>query len=334
MSKNKKDLQFWESAQMNNRTYLHFYDWGMELAVARFDWKGLPDTIDERYLELCLFSKGSCLFFKDRFLENPVQEAKSGDVVVVNQTSDENYRDTLIQKGSHLVLPFTNQGMLDVYHVPIKRQPIADNGYIGDTYDQSNSVIIYGNYLRKPIMREVELYARWLYDIQCAIMVNCKAQKTPVAVICDEDERLSMVNLYKNYDGNAPYIFGSKKLDLSQIKAISTGAPYVADKLQELKLAIWNELLTYLGINNINVVKKERLISDEVMRNQGGIQASRFSPLGMRQKAAEQINKMFGLSVTVDYREDYKEYVEEATNSVMSNMIPQDSSKKGGAGNE
>ena len=334
MGKPKKDLQFWESAQMNNRTYLHFYDWGMELAVARFDWQGLPDTIDERYLELCLYSKGSALFFKDKFLTEEETAKTSNGVIVVNQTDGESFRDTLVRNGSYLALPFTNQGMLDVYHVPIKRRPIADNGYIGDTYDQTNSVIIYGNYLRKPIMREVELYARWLYDIQCAIMVNAKAQKTPVAVICDEDERLSMLNLYKNYDGNAPYIFGSKKLDLSQIKAISTGAPYVADKLQELKLAIWNELLTYLGINNINVVKKERLISDEVMRNQGGIQASRFSPLGMRQKAAEEINKMFGLNVTVDYREDYKEYVEEATESVMSNMIPDDTSQKGGAFNE
>jgi len=335
MGKNKKDIPFWESAQMNNRTYLHFYNWGMELAIARFDWQGLPDTIDERFLELCLYSKGSALIFEDKYLEPSKQNKASDGVIVVDQSGTKESKDILVHNGSMLVLPFTNQGKLDIYLRPIERRPVADNGeYFGDTYDQTNSVIVYNNYLRMPIMREVELYARWLYDIQCSIMVNCKAQKTPVAIICDEDERLSMKNLYKEYDGNAPYIFGSKKLDLTQIKALSTGAPYVGDKLQELKLAIWNELLTYLGINNINVVKKERLISDEVMRNQGGIQASRFSPLGMRQKAAEEINNMFGTNVTVDYREDYKEYVEEATESVMSNMIPEESTQKGGASNE
>ena len=334
MSKRKKDLQFWESAQMNNRTYLHYYDRGVELAISRFEWKGLPKSIDERFLELTLFGKGACVFFKDGLLDAPV-DAKNGNVVVVNNsTGGSIYEDELVGKGSFLALPMTTNGRLDVYNRPIGRRAYANNGYNMPDLDQTNSVIIYGNYLRKPIMRDIELYARWLYEIQQTIIVNAKAQKTPVAIICDENERLSMLNLYKEYEGNAPFIFGSKNLDLNGIKALSTGAPYVGDKLSELKISTWNELLTFLGINNINLVKKERLITDEVTRNQGGVQASRFSPLGMRQQAAKEINDMFGLKISVDYRQDYQELVEDATEDVIGEDKKRIEEAKGGNANE
>jgi hypothetical protein len=40
----------------------------------------------------------------------------------------------------------------------------------------------------------------------------------------------------------------------------------------------------------------------------GGVLASRNSPLEMRRQAAEHINKMFGLNIEVDYREDILAY--------------------------
>ena len=143
-----------------------------------------------------------------------------------------------------------------------------------------------------------------MYEIDRAIDVNARAQKTPILITCEEKQRLSMLNMYKQYDGNAPVIFGDKALNTGDIKAISTGAPYVADKLYTLKTEIWNEALTYLGISNINITKKERLITDEVQRNQGGTIMSRESRLMARQKACEEINKMFGLDIWVEFKSD------------------------------
>mgnify|MGYP002223823367 CR=1 FL=1 len=90
------------------------------------------------------------------------------------------------------------------------------------------------------------------------------------------------------------------------MRAISTNAPYVADKLYQLKTQIWNEALTYLGISNLNIQKKERMITDEVQRNQGGTIASRYSRLGARREAVDKINRMFGTDISVDYREDFQ----------------------------
>ena len=105
--------------------------------------------------------------------------------------------------------------------------------------------------------------------------------------------------------------FGDKNLDMNALTVLKTDAPYVADKIYQLKTQVWNEALTYLGISNINIAKKERLITDEVTRNQGGTIASRYSRLESRRQAVEKINDMFGTNIEVNYREDFQMLDEE-----------------------
>ena len=112
---------------------------------------------------------------------------------------------------------------------------------------------------------------------------------------------------YDKYQGNEPVIFGYKGLDKDGISVLTTGAPYVADKLYTLKTQLWNEALTKLGVSNLNTTKKERLVADEVTRNMGAGIASRYSRLEMRRKACEGINKMFNLDIDCDFRQDYRE---------------------------
>lgn len=275
----KKDSQFWESTYMNNRTYLQYYNRLTELAISMFEWQNLPKTVDQRFLEMCLFGDGMCVFFQDEVL-------------------------------GYLSLQCMIGGKLNVYRIPMERKAYATNGYQRNL-DETNSVIIFNNYLHTNSLLDVEMFSKRLYNLDRAIDVNANAQKTPVLIQCDESQRLTMKNLYKQYEGNEPFIFGSKGLDTSGLKVLQTGAPYVADKLYELKAQIWNEALTYLGISNINVVKKERMITDEVTRNQGGTVASRYSRLESRRQACKQINEMFNLNIWVDYREDFQDIEEE-----------------------
>lgn len=275
----KRDLQFCESAYMNNRTYLQYYNRLTELAISMFEWQNLPETVDQRFLEMCLFGDGMCVFFQDEVL-------------------------------GYLSLQCMIGGKLNVYRIPMERKAYATNGYQREL-DGTNSVIIFNNYLHTNSMLDVEMFSKRLYNLDRAIDVNANAQKTPVLIQCDESQRLTMKNLYKQYEGNEPFIFGSKGLDANGLKVLQTGAPYVADKLYELKTQIWNEALTYLGISNINAVKKERMITDEVTRNQGGTVASRYSRLESRRHACKQINEMFGLNIWVDYREDFQDIEEQ-----------------------
>lgn len=275
----KKDSQFWESTYMNNRTYLQYYNRLTELAISMFEWQNLPKTVDQRFLEMCLFGDGMCVFFQDEVL-------------------------------GYLSLQCMIGGKLNVYRIPMERKAYATNGYQRNL-DETNSVIIFNNYLHTNSLLDVEMFSKRLYNLDRAIDVNANAQKTPVLIQCDESQRLTMKNLYKQYEGNEPFIFGSKGLDASGLKVLQTGAPYVADKLYELKTQIWNEALTYLGISNLNIVKKERMITDEVTRNQGGTVASRYSRLESRRQACKQINEMFGLDIWVEYREDFQDIEEQ-----------------------
>lgn len=271
--RNKGNGLFGESAVMNNATYIQYFNRLVELSVSMFEWQGLPETVDPRYLELHLFQNGSMVYFRDEVM---------GD----------------------LCLDCIANGQFDVYGNPISRRAYSSYNQYQKTLNESDSVIIWNNYLRQPSVLDVKMFAKRLYNLDRIIDVNANAQKTPVLVQGTEKQRLTLVNLYKEFDGNAPFIFGDKNLDLNSLRAISTNAPYVADKLYQLKTQIWNEALTYLGISNLNIQKKERMITDEVQRNQGGTIASRYSRLESRREAVDKINRMFGTDISVDYRED------------------------------
>ena len=267
---------FWESAKLNNATYQQYYNRLTELSTVMFEWKNLPDTVDQRFLELTLFAKGMAVFFKDEEL-------------------------------GYLALPVAINGTWNVYNIPKGRRAYATNGY-QNNLDEKNSVIIFNNYTHTNSMLDVEMFSRRLYNMDRAIDININAQKTPVLIQCTEQQRLTMLNLYKQYDGNEPFIFGDSSLDVKGFQVLKTDAPFVADKIRQEKTQTWNEALTYLGISNTNVTKKERLISDEVIRSQGGTIASRYSRLEMRRQACEAINKMFPeLDVWCDYRDDFRE---------------------------
>lgn len=272
----KRITEFFDSAYLNNSTYIQYYNRLTELAVSMFEWINLPDEIDPRFLELMLFTRGKAVFFKDPDI-------------------------------GFVALEVNDSGKRNVYGIPLQRHAFSPyNGYHADLTIK-DSVIIYNNALRKPSKLDVEMFSRRLYNIDRIIDVNVNAQKTPVLIVCDEAQRLTMKNLYMQYDGNAPVIFGDRNLSTSDVKTINTGAPYVSDKLSELKAKYWNEALTYLGISNMTIQKKAHLTVDEVTRNMGGVISSRYSRLNARKQACDEINRMFDLNIDVRYRLDFSD---------------------------
>lgn len=288
---------FEDSASLNNLTYKQYLDRLTELAISMFEWKNLPPSVDARYLELHLFETGCMVYFNDDVLGN-------------------------------ICLDCIANGRLGIYGDPILRRAYSGYNNYNALLKESNSVIVWNNYLHTNSILDVKMFARRLYVLDRIIDVNANAQKTPVLVQGTEKQRLTLINLYKEFDGNAPFIFGDNNLDLNVLKVLQTGAPYVCDKLYTLKTQYWNEALTYLGISNINIQKRERLITDEVTRNQGGTIASRYSRLNSRREAARKINAMFGTNIQVDYREDFQQ--------VDNDTIPEEAGADtiGGSGNE
>lgn len=269
----KRRTDFDESAILNDTSYFIYLDRLFELAISMFDWK-VPDTIDPRFLEYILNMDGKAVFFKDEAM-------------------------------GYLALQCAYAGGFGVYRQPLKVRAYAVNGYNRTMENEKECIVIWNNMLRKSTYPVLQNFAIQLWDLDRTCFVNLRAQKTPVLVIAPEHDRLTMKNLYKEITGNAPVIYGDKNLEYENIKSINTQAPFIADKVYEQKTKIWNEALTYLGIANVNSVKKERMITDEVDRNLGGTIASRQSRLEMRQKACEEINKLFGLDIWVEFKRDF-----------------------------
>ena len=263
-----------EAMWLNNVTFMDYYYRIEEIAINMFEWANLPDSVDERFIELILCEYGYGVYFDDPVLGN-------------------------------LFLTCMTMEPLDVYRYPTKRRAYSVNDYQKELTNK-DSVLVYNNYLHTNTLTTIILYARRLADIERSIEVNIRAQKTPVLVTCEEAQQLTMKNAYKDYDGNMPVIFANTGIvDPRSIQSIQTQAPFVADKLMIIKRQIWNEMLTFFGVENGNSEKKERLITDEVMSNLGSVQAQRYIMLNSRRKAADQINKMFGTNIEVNFRQDF-----------------------------
>ena len=267
----RSERTFWDSAKSNNLTYSCYYNRLVGIALSMFEWHNLPDTIDERFLEMALFGDGKALFFKDEIM-------------------------------GYLCLQFFGTAPLNVYRIPMKRFAFSANGYQNEL-DDTNSVIIWNNQTHTNSYMDVATASERLYEIQRTIDTNIKAQKTPIMITAkNETQRLSMKNAYMQYDGNQPFIFADKDLDPNNIKALTTQAPYVADVLFNAKKEIWNEALSALGVPVTDRVKRERLLAAEIAGDKASSVAQQFIRLEPRKKACEQINKMFGLDVEVTYR--------------------------------
>lgn len=272
------------SKRLNDRVLTDYYFRLMLIARALFKWDNLPNGIDEKWIERYLFSEGNCMFFKDP------------------------------EKG-FMVTGIGETGPLNYYDEPTTIKPIAPNFvYTGPTLTNNiNAVIIRNNDDMLPTSPTIQLYAYKLTNIDRTIDTNIIAQKTPTVVKCSDKQKLSFKNAINQRNDNEPVIYADKGMNTEDIQTLDIKAPVVFDKLQIQKHAVWNECMTYLGINNANMDKRERLVDDEVQANNEQVQASEDIFLKARKKACEEINKIFGTNISVKRRNLSKNVLERMT---------------------
>ena len=263
--------------EMNNRTYTDYFYRLMLIARSVFKWNNLPNGIDEKWIERYLFGEGVCVFFKDR------------------------------EKG-FMVSKCNPSGLLNHYDEPTLVTPYGTNYHGEPLQNFDECVLIRNNDMMIPTAPTIELYAMRLAEIQRTMDVNISAQKTPYVILCSDKQKLSFSRVFSQINENEVAIFGDKNLDIENVKALKIDAPPVFDKLQCQKQAIWNECMTFLGVNNnTQESKRERLVVNEVEANNEQIEISANVMLKSRKHACELINEMFGLNISVEMRGTPKE---------------------------
>lgn len=263
--------KFNESAYLNKRAYIHYFNRLRLLATTLFEWKGLPDTIPKRFIEKSLFSYGQLAVFNDK--EYGFMIAKCND-----------------------------NGMLNIYDEPTAYQVYGNNGF-QRVVKAKDCVIIRNNIDSIPTALLLDYFCSRLWDLDRTRDVNLMLQKIPGIIQCDEGQRLTLKNILKDYEGNEPIIYGNKKLDMSQLSSLDLKVPFIADKVTDIKHDLWKECLDFLGINNANTSKRERLVTDEVNSNNQLLAFESDTFLMCRKFACEEIKEMFDIDVTVELRE-------------------------------
>lgn len=274
---------------INNLTYIDYLNRLKLIATSLFTWKNLNDNAGfgaSRFLEQVLYENGRACFVKDK------------------------------EKG-YLALKVNPSDKLNVYNLPEK--VLAWSLGYNKEYLFDDIIYIMNNELEIPTSNTINLFAYRLYETERTIDTNLIAQKTPVLIEGDTKTILTLKNVYMQYSGNTPFIFGNKQFDISnKLNVLKTDAPYLIDKLEDHKHEIWNEALTFLGINNANTDKKERLITSEVESNDDLINYYLNCFYKTRKDACDRINKKYDLNIEISLNKDVLDLLNLDENNIIN----------------
>ena len=283
---------FEDAMLLNSQTYIDYLERMKKIALSMFEWVNLPETMNARYLELCLYYKGQATLLYDE------------DYGFINtQAADSGYLNIYGLPTKINCYSFSYNTMRELY-VPGTNLPAEEE-----------CILVMNNYQRVPTASTISLYAERLTEAQRAADINIKAQKTPILLLTDKNQELTLRNMYAQYDGNSPVIFGDKNL-LSEkpIDAIKTEAPFLANDIRLYMKEIWNDFLTFLGIANLDE-KRERLVTKEADSNNELVNLNMQSYLIPRKQACKEFNEKFGLTgekaIDVKLRSDLYNIIKE-----------------------
>lgn len=251
----------------------------MRLASSSVKWEGLPDTVDTVYLEYCL--------------------ARSGRAIIV-------YEEELKQW-------FCGQdasvGSLDIYGYPTQRSVVFRNGK-QLWYTPKTSVIIYNNSMRTGDYWYYRIFANDLANMDMAIRVNVNTQKTMPIIPTSQQQALSAENLMQDIDENVPWkLIDEQSMDVDKFRAalmFDNRKSFTADNLIAVQREYWNRCLTFIGINNTNVEKRERVNVFETNSNLDEIAIMRRDRLNSRERACKEMKRLWGLDVKANYYSDIR----------------------------
>ena len=288
MGKNKKNnRKFYESLALNDESFRVWENFFRRIALARFDWDNIPSTMNARFLEITLYSTGKASLLKD--IERSFINTKC-----------------------------TNSGNINIYGLPtnlkcfsygynVNRILYTGKNEINGNDPYEEAILVMNDIECLPSINMMDLYCYRLAQCDRTCDVNVNAQKTPVMVLADDKTLLSVQNLANEYEGNEPFIVVNKnQLDEKSLRSINTNAPIVTKQIDEHKKEIINEALTYLGINNINIEKKERALTDEINSNNEVINLNMQNFLIPRLQACKEFNELFDLKVEEISKEEYE----------------------------
>lgn len=286
-----------EAVWLNDQTYLDYKHRLKKIATSIFEWQNLPDSMDSEYIEYCLYALGQCAF-----LHTP-EYGFINTKATINGNLNMYGLPTALNCYSYGSIQYNR----NVYYGGAKGKEDSECILVKNTQDR-NPV---------PTVATLERFAYRLYQAERTADVNVQNAKRSRLILTSESQRLTMENLFRQYDSNVPYIFGdSENFKSGTVESLDISSPFIGSDIMKYKKEIWNEALTFLGVDNFSE-KKERLVSDEIDTNNEVINLNLMSFLAPRQKACELFNKKYGANIDVKVRSDLDNIVKTYASAVL-----------------
>ena len=253
----------------------YFFQMIVNYYLNRYVYRNLPEEIPPILIARALLFEGNALFIKE------------SDMFGV----------TSVSLG----------GNLDIYGIPENRYAYTCT-YFNKMYNKENSVIIWARPLSIPEILPITVHCESLTNLRVSRDINIIQQRTPCFVAGEQSAKVDSNNLIQKFLRGIPFIKINKASLRNQtiptFEPIQLGIQPIFDKLDD---AIERELAQCLaegGIYMTTNTKRERLTSDENFQNSGLIESSRKNGLDCRRRAVNQINRLFGLNIEVEFNSD------------------------------
>ena len=263
---------FSDAILMNNRTFNDYLDRMRKICLSMFEWVNLPESMNARFIEQCLYYQGQAALLYDK---------------------DYGYLNTMASDGGYInIYGLPTEIMCYSYRFNQRRSLYTTD--VGEEKDKE-CILVLNNYDRVPTTYTISLFAYRLAEAQRTADVNIKAQRTPILITTDQKQYFTLKKMYEQYDGNTPAIFADKNvITPDALKALKTDAPMIIQDIMDYKREIWNEFLTFMGISNLSE-KRERMISNEIDSNNELVNLNLQALLIPRKEACKQFNEKYGL---------------------------------------
>lgn len=285
-----------DAIYLNDKTYIDYLYRLKKIATSIFVWENLPNSMDGRYLELCLFNCGQAsLLYSDEYGFINTKAVIAGDVNIYGLPTAVNC--------------FSYGRFNEVRNVY--------NGLTSpDSSKSSECILVKNNADCIPTLNTIQLFAYRLYEAERTCDIAVKNAKRSRLILTSENQRLTMENLFREYDSNIPYIFGDRQnFKAGSIESLDISSTFVGNDIMKYKKEIFNEFLTFIGIDNFSD-KRERLVTDEVNSNNEVINMNLMSFLAPREEACKQFNEKYGENISVSVRSDLMNIIKNYASSV------------------
>lgn len=216
--------------------------------------------------------------------------------------------------GSLVITPFA-ANTLNIYDFPVLVSLIRlkDASFIPTELQlvDKDVVIGYAQRNKRPILDMVDFLVEKICDVEMTLRTALKSQKLPWVIGYSPETELQRQVVSDMLEQDEPQLF--MEIDnVNNFKALSSGAPYICDKLYQLRESYENELREYFGINNLGInEKKEHLIGDEINVNNEQIKRSGECLFDTLNELCERIRDVLGYNISIRYNQPLVDDVKE-----------------------